>query len=310
MTLRLASIGVACWLMLSLTMGGTPPRAGQRRGDQEPTITLESSLVLVTVTVTSRDQRYVARLTVKDFTLFEDGRPQEIVHFGAEETPFAAAILLDVSGSMERMVGIGRAAARGFAHGLRPEDVFAVYVFSHRCALVQEFGSYPEVDSDLWRIRAEGMTALYDCLIMAAEALGRREEKRRAILLLSDGADTASRASLDEALAAILDQAVIVYAVDLMEEQRMPAAEALRARGALQMLAEKTGGRYIRDPGGVYASFEQIVEELGHQYTLGYYPSPPRRDGRWHEIRVTVSRPGATVRARTGYRAPRPRPSS
>lgn len=292
----------ACLLILSLAGVG----AGPQRPEQEPTIRLESSLVLVNVTVTGNDRGYISRLTAKDFTVLDDGQPQEIVFFSAEETPFVAAILLDVSGSMERMLRIGQAAARGFAHGIRSEDVFAVYAFSHRCARVQDFGSYPEVDPDLWRIRAEGYTALYDCLVQAAEDLKGREETRRAILLLSDGADTASRASLDDALRAASDAAVTIYAVDLIDEKYVSAAEALRAKGALQTLAEKTGGRYIRDPGGatLYAAFEQIVEELGHQYTLGYYPPMARRDGRWHQIRVSVSRPGATVRARTGYRAP------
>jgi Ca-activated chloride channel family protein len=143
--------------------------------------------------------------------------------------------------------------------------------------------------------------------VSAARDLAERPEKRRALLLLSDGADTASRASLDDALREALAANVTIYAVDLMDEASVSPAEVLRARQALRTLSEQTGGRYIRDPGGaqMYATFQAIVQELGHQYTLGYYPALERRDGRWHRIDVRVARPGVTVRTRRGYYAPR-----
>jgi Ca-activated chloride channel family protein len=279
----------------------------QHRSEQEPILRLEAPLVLLNVTVTGDDGRYVRKLSERDFTILEDGRPQPIAHFSAEETPFAIAILLDVSGSMERTLRIARAAARGFVQGLREHDVFALYAFATRFAQIQPFGSHPDIEPDVWSLKAEGYTALYDCLVSAARDLAERPEKRRALLLLSDGADTASRASLDDALREALAANVIIYAVDLMDEASVSPAEVLRARQALRTLSEQTGGRYIRDPGGaqMYATFQAIVQELGHQYTLGYYPALERRDGRWHRIDVRVARPGVTVRTRRGYYAPR-----
>lgn len=278
-----------------------------QRAEQEPILRLDAPLVLLNVTVTGGDGRYLSKLEERDFTILEDGRPQPIAHFSAEETPFAVAILLDVSGSMERMLRIARAAARGFVQGLREDDVFALYAFATQFAQIQPFGSYPEIEPEVWSLKAEGYTALYDCLVSAARDLAARPEKRRAILLLSDGADTASRASLEDALREALAASVTIYAVDLMDEASASPAEVLRARSALRALSEQTGGRYIRDPGGAQmdATFRAIVQELGHQYTLGYYPPLERRDGRWHRIEVRVARPGVTVRTRRGYYAPR-----
>jgi Ca-activated chloride channel family protein len=302
MMAHLTTILAFMFLLLPL-----PAVQQKTRQDQEPTISLASYFVLLNVTATGSDNRYAARLTEKEFTILEDGKVQELAHFGAEDTPFAAAILLDVSGSMEQMIRIGRAAARSFAQGIRDGDMFALYAFATKFGQVQEFGSYPEIEPEVWGIKAEGNTALYDCLVKAAEDLGKREEKRRAILLLSDGADTASRASLDDATKAALDAGVTVYAVDLMDESYSRRSEALGAKNALRALAEKTGGQYITDPGGqrMYEAFRQIVEELGHQYTMGYYPAEYRRDGRWHSIEVRISRPGVTVRTRRGYQSPK-----
>jgi len=298
MALRLLTT-VIC--LISVFGGGA-----RQRPEQEPILRLEAPLVLLNVTVTGGDGRHVLKLSERDFIILEDGRPQPIAHFSAEETPFAVAILLDVSGSMERMLRIARAAARSFVQGLREHDVFALYAFATRFAQVQPFGSYPEIEPEVWGLKAEGYTALYDCLVSAARDLAERPEKRRAILLLSDGADTASRASLDDALREALAANVTIYAVDLMDEASVSPAEILRARHALRTLSEHTGGRYIRDPGGaqMYATFQAIIQELGHQYTLGYYPALDRRDGRWRRIDVRVARPGVTVRTRRGYYAP------
>jgi Ca-activated chloride channel family protein len=302
-------MNVILTVLIALTLLNPPPSAIQEknRQDQEPTINLASYFVLLNVTATGSDNRYASQLTAKEFTVLEDGTRQELAHFGAEDTPFAAAILLDVSGSMEQMIRIGRAAARGFAQGIRDGDVFALYAFATKHAQVQDFGAYPDIEPEVWSIKAEGYTALYDCIVTAAADLAKREEKRRAILLLSDGADTASRVSLNDALRAALDAGVTIYTVDLMDEASSRKPEALSAKNALRELAEKSGGRYVSDPGGakMYEAFRQIVEELGHQYTIGYYPANYRRDGRWHTIEVRVSRPGVTVRTRRGYQSPK-----
>lgn len=296
-------------LIVFLVLPAGTPFSQERALTEKPQagVSLTSNLVLLNLTVTDPDHRYIAGLRQEDFQVLEDGVPQKIIFFGSEETPFAAAILLDVSGSMERMVRIACAAARNFAQKMRGEDVFAVYVFADQVAQIQDFGSAPEVDEIVWSIRPEGYTALYDCVHRAVEDLRQRPERRRAILVLSDGADTRSRHSLDECLQAALDASVTIYTVNLMDQALARRPEAMTASGALQIMAEKTGGRYINDPGGarMYQAFEEIVVELSHQYTIGYFPTPEKYDGQWHKIQVKVSKPNVSIRTRQGYRAPK-----
>lgn len=273
----------------------------------QTSVSLTSNLVLLNLTVTDSHQQYTAGLQPGDFLVWEDGQPQKIASFGKEETPFAAAILLDVSGSMERMVRIACGAARNFAEQMRGEDVFALYVFADEVAQVQDFGSSREVDEIVWSIRPAGNTVLYDCVIRAAKDLSQRPEQRRAILVLSDGADTRSRHSLDAGVQAALDASVTIYAVNLMDQASAHQPDALSASAALKTMAEKTGGQYIDDPGGarMYQAFKETVNELSHQYTIGYFPTPEKRDGKWHTIRVEASKPGLHIRTRQGYRAPK-----
>ncbi|MBI3952071.1 MAG: VWA domain-containing protein, partial [Acidobacteria bacterium] len=302
MTRTLASVAL-------LLLASIAPMAQQReaRDKDQPSISLTSNLVLLNLTVTDADQRYVAGLRQEDFHVLEDDRPQSIAIFGSESLPFAAAILLDVSGSMERMVKIACAAARNFAEKMRGEDVFALYAFADQVAQVQPFGSSPDVDEIVWSIRPEGNTALYDCVYQAMKDLSQRPERRRAILVLSDGADTRSRQSLDTCLRAASDASVTIYTVNLMDKDFAHRSEAMIASGAMKAMAERTGGRYINDPGGarMYQAFEEIVEELSHQYTIGYFPTPERQDGKWHKIRVEVSKPNVQIRTRQGYQAPK-----
>lgn len=294
-------------VMLHLGMGLTLS-ASLQQSPQE-SVSLSSHLVLLNLTVTDARSAYVGGLRQEDFSIFEDGMPQTIAFFGSEETPFAAAILIDVSGSMQQMIRIACAAARNFAQKMRGDDVFAVYVFADRVARVQDFGTYPELDEIVWHIQPEGYTALYDGVYQAVQDLRQRPERRRAILVLSDGADTRSRHSLTEAMKVAAEASVTIYTVNLMDPRYARRAEALQAMGALRAMAEKTGGRYIADPGGtrMYEAFDEIVEELRHQYTIGYYPTPEKTDGKWHKISVKVSRPGVRVRTRPGYRAPKRR---
>jgi Ca-activated chloride channel family protein len=301
---RTLAVMAGLLFLASLSLAQNTTTTGK---EGQETINLSSNLVLLNLTVTGGDQRYVGGLQEKDFLVSEDSRPQKFEFFGKEETPFAAAILLDVSGSMERMVRIACAAARQFADKLRGEDVFALYVFADEVAQVQDFGSSPEVDEVVWSLRPEGYTALYDCVYRAAKDLSQRPERRRAILVLSDGADTRSRQSLDACVRAALDASVTIYTVNLMDQAYARRPEASTAAGALRMMTEKTGGRYIDDPGGarMYQAFEEIVDELSHQYTIGYFPTPEKRDGKWHKIRVEVSKPGIQVRTRQGYQAPK-----
>ncbi|MEJ7577655.1 MAG: VWA domain-containing protein [Pyrinomonadaceae bacterium] len=276
------------------------------RAQDDDVIRVNTDLVVMNVTVTDVRGAYVHGLKESDFKVYEDSQQQIIASFSVEETPFAAAILLDTSGSMEGRMSLARAAAIRFLEGLRSDDVAAVYRFDSRVEQVQDFSASRDLAPVAYNLRANGQTSLNDAVARAARDLSRREEKRRAIIVLSDGADTHSALTQDKALAAALAAGATVYTVDMYDPQisidrRQPATAALRN------FASKSGGRYVASPGGqaMRDAFTGIMSELSNQYTVGYQPSNRARDGRWRTIKVQLSQNSHTVRTRSGYRAPK-----
>src|SRR5574341_1309782 len=223
---------------------------------------------------------------------------------GAEETPFAAAILLDTSGSMETRLTLGRSAAIRFLDGLRDEDVAAVYSFDTKVEQWGDFSPGRDLPARVYGLKTKTMTALNDAVVRAADDLGKREEKRRAIVVLSDGGENYSHASADKALDRASLAGATIYGVNMSEQG--PGRD-LAAAGILKNLAEKSGGRYIDTPGGLELkdSFAAIAEELGHQYTIAYRPTNRAYDGKWRTVQVKLTKPDVTLRTRKGYRAPK-----
>ncbi len=172
--------------------------------------------------------------------------------------------------------------------------------------MVQDFSNSRDIRQHAFDLKADGMTVLNDAVYKAAEVLSKRPEKRRAIIVLSDGADTMSRVSDSKALKAALSVNATIYAVDMSSPDLKPGERA-QNRKVLNNFAEKTGGKYISTPGGVAMrdAFTKIVEELGTQYTITYQPSNTKKDGKWHAIELRVAKPNLTIRTRKGYNAPK-----
>ncbi len=294
--------------LLSFPFASKHALAGSRRQDEDEVVRVDSDLVILNATVTDRQGGYVHKLSRADFKVLEDGREQTINFFSVEETPFAAAVLLDTSGSMESRVSLARAAAIRFLDGLRADDVASVYNFDSRIEQLQDFSPGRDLPPMAYTLRSKGMTALNDAVLRAAQDLSARPEKRRAIVVLSDGADTKSAASADKALSAALAANATIYTVD-MNDPAAPSGGVARmnAAGALKNFASKSGGQYVSTPGGraLGEAFTKIVEELSNQYTVGYRPSNRARDGRWRAIELKLSRGDLKVRTRTGYKAPK-----
>lgn len=291
-------------LLLCLFAASATHAQGERT--DEEVVRVNTDLVVLNLTATDAKGDYVNGLRKEDFRVLEDGREQQITEFSYEETPFAVAILIDSSGSMEGREALARSAAIRFLDGLRGNDVAAVYKFDSEIEQVQDFSPSRDLAPVIYGLRARGMTVLNDAIVRAARDLAQRPEKRRAIVVLSDGADTHSRASAEKALDAALAAQATIYAVDMAALDR-PSPERQSAASALRNFANKTGGRYISTPGGqaLRDAFASIVEELGKQYTLAYRPTNRARDGRWRTIEVKVARPEVVVRTRRGYRVPR-----
>lgn len=292
------------WLLAcGVGLGRNLLQAQQPTASEDDVLRLTTELVLVNVTVLDDQGRYVRGLRAEDFSLLQDGVAQRIEHFSAEQAPFCAAVMIDASDSMRTKLRSACAAAAHFQSLARADDAVAIYAFGSDIERLQDFSSSRTVTPRLWRLRARGKTRLYDGLRAGIEALDARAEQRRAILLISDGADTASETRAPTILRQAAQADVLVYAVDL-QDANFPGRHPEQARHAewLTELAAATGGRYIKSPGGAHLEmrFQEVVEELRAQYTLGFYP-PQGYDGQAHTIRVIVRRPRVTWRARKSY---------
>lgn len=281
--------------------GPVPGQNPPKQRPDEQTLEVETSLVVVNVTIRDRNHQYVPGLARRDFTILEDRVQQQILSFEDEINPFAGVILLDASGSMENKLSLVRAACASFVDRLGEGDSFAIYSFGDsKVRLLQDFTEIRDIPDAVWDLRAKGMTTLYDAIVTASRALASRPERRRAIMIVSDGADTQSKATLDQAIRSAVEAQVIVYAVDLSDGAANPANSGA---GVLKSLTTKTGGRFFTSPGGsrLREAFDQTIDELRHQYTLTYSPANDRKDGRWRTIEVRIDRPHLDIRTREGY---------
>jgi Ca-activated chloride channel family protein len=283
------------------------PQDPQKKSEpSEDVISVETNLIVVNVTVTDALENYVSDLKLEDFKILEDGAQQRILGLTIDEAPFAAVILLDASGSMGNKLSLARAACGNFLSGLRDGDMVAVYSFSgFKVKTLQDFSESRDVPEAVWDMKARDDTPLYDAIVKAADALAQRPERRRAILVVSDGADTRSKASLDEATRKTLDANALIYAVDMSDKAVFRSDRKDNGAEVMKMLAAKTGGRFIATPGGagLRDAFTGTVEELRRQYTLSYESTNEKLDGKWRAIEVRAARLGLNIRARQGYYA-------
>lgn len=272
-------------------------------------VRVNTDLVVLNVTVTDKVGQYVPGLRLADFTIFEDGKEvstQMVSSFHLQESPFASVVLLDTSSSMESRLSLARSAAIQFLNKLREEDVAAVYKFDSKVEQLQEFSTGRDLAPMAYGVRADGMTTLHDAIVDASKALSERPEKRKAIIVLSDGLDTYSKASSGKAVESALAIGATIYAVDMSATQGS-GLRSQQSAAVLKSFAEKSGGRFVATPGGqaLRDAFASIADELGHQYTIAYRPLNQARDGKWRKLDVKTSRSDLVIRTRKAYRAPK-----
>jgi VWFA-related protein len=266
-----------------------------------------SSVQVVNVFVTVRNKKgeLVRGLKREDFELREDGRTQAIRYFSAEsDLPLTLGLLFDVSGSQRKVLEQQKGAARAFlAKMLRPGDAAFFVAFDRDVTLLDARG-FEVLTTD--RTGSRG-TALYDALLRAAERLA-AEPGRKALVVLSDGIDTASNTRAEAAISALQRADTLVYPVHFYDrdvfafEVPSPALDNLRAgKRMLEHIAKETGGTFHEVSGErtLEDSFVQIQEELRYQYSLGYSPASGRTG--YRKLRVQIKLRGLEVQARDGY---------
>jgi Ca-activated chloride channel family protein len=262
-------------------------------------------LVQVTVTVTDADGRLITGLTRDDFEVFEDGVRQDVTQFSDERVPVSLGVLLDASDSMRgQPVVDARAALDRFVGDLlEAGDETFVATFNHAPRLAARWTRPPSaLRNVLEGLRPSGGTALYDALAGISNLFERREHTRAALVMISDGADTASERTLHGALDAIRRTDVFVYAIAIDDPGGRTSTRVNPQ--ALREITSLSGGttEVVRTASDLGPATARIADELNKQYMLGYSSAKPP-DGAWRTLRIRVLRDGHFARARRGYYA-------
>jgi Ca-activated chloride channel homolog len=287
-----------------------------------PTTTFRSSvdLVALNVVVTDGEQKYVSGLNPSDFAVFEDGIQQDVSFFGASNVPIDLAILLDTSASMTGKMHLVQQAAIGFLDTLRPGDRATIVDIKDATKVMFPLGEdLAAATQAIQSTVPRGGTALYNGTYLTLKELSKErransEVRRQAIVVLSDGDDTASLVSYDDLMDLAKQSGIAIYTITMRSKYLVTQAASRghsyfsQSEFGMKALAQETGARaffptQIGELAGVYAS---IAQELATQYAIGYASKNPKLDGGYRRVIVRIAdKPGIRTRTRAGYTAPR-----
>jgi VWFA-related protein len=290
--------------------------------DEDDVVRVDTTLVSLNVSVLdTKLKSFIGALEQKDFKVFEDGHEESISYFAATNVPFDLVLLIDLSGSTADKRDLIRKSTQRFIEAARPSDRLAIVTFADTTEVVSPLTSdRARLIEGARRIQGGGGTRLWDALkftldqVVGPKTFGRR----RAIVLMTDGVDNAlgegagSEISFANLLEAVRkrDELIIPIYLDTESDRGFLPDFGKRmyenARKTLALLAEESGGLYyqarkIADLNGVY---EQVINDLGKVYSLGYKPTNEKRDGSWRRVKIQMTnRPDLNARARPGYYA-------
>lgn len=295
---RCAAI-VTAWAALAVAARAQGPVIQQRKPLRS---TVE--LTVVTATVRNADGQLVPGLPKEDFEIYEDGVRQPIAQFTNERVPIGLGLLLDVSDSMfgRRLQDARDAVQRFLLELLSPSDQFFLMAFNHQPRRLTGWTSEAAtVKTALDALRPTGATAIYDAVRAALPLIEQRTRERAALVVISDGADTASDTTLYDLRTDLLRTDAFIFAIAIDSPKEQPINTRVNPE-ALAEITNQTGGHtdVVRDSADLTAATARIADELNSQYVLGY-ASPHPGDGKYHSIRVRATLPGYRVRARNGY---------
>jgi VWFA-related protein len=281
-----------------------------------PQAEFSSAVNVVSLLVTVRDKsgKFVNELSQEDFTVAEDGHPQTISYFSRQyDLPLTIGLLVDTSGSQAEVLGDElNASATFFKQVLRDgTDQSFLGSFDGRAYLLQNVtavrakleGALGILYAGLQTRRYINGTVLYEAIVDSADVIMKKYQGRKALILLTDGEDTASRTTLEGAVEACQRADTVVYSIGL-------GTGLARGGGILDIISTKTGGRFfeVTRKRTVEVIYQTIEEELRSQYNLGYVPASvtgqkpaDKKNPGYHRVHVTVNKPGMTVRTREGY---------
>jgi VWFA-related protein len=278
-------------------------RQAEARPMPQANIRVDTNLVLIPVSVSDPLNRPITGLDQDVFQLSEDKVLQKITSFGSEDAPLSIGIVFDTSGSMSSSLGRARQAVSELFKVANPEDEGFLVEFNDRPELVMPFThSLDDIRAKLVFTKAKGRTALLDGALLALRTMKKARNPRRALVVISDGADNSSRYTVSELNNVVKEADVQIYSIALFGDDRDV--------DMLRRMSEPTGGRtfIVSDVNDLPDVAEKIGVELRNQYVLGYSPTNGARDGKYRRVTVRLIQPRGLppLRAfwRNGYYAP------
>jgi len=269
---------------------------------QQPTFRSSTSIVSIPTTVTDAQGRLVPNLEQEDFTILDNGKPQELSFFQSETQPFTVVVMLDFSASMTANLELLKRGTEQFILRMLPQDKGQVGAFSDK---IQFSGTFTNDRDDLvgalGDLQFGNPTRLFDALDASIDEL-KNVEGRKIVLGFTDGDDTASRRGMGDVLNKARDHEVMIYAIGL-ESEFFNGARMQRTRPdrGLRKLADETGGGYfeLKKTDQLAPTFTRVAQELHSLYTIGF--TPTMLDGKEHKLEVRLKQAGMTARARRSY---------
>jgi VWFA-related protein len=294
----LLALGSFAWAQAP-PVGNVPDPAAFR-------ISVDVDLVVLQATVRDHEGHTIPELSRQDFEVFEDGRLQPIRLFRHEDTPVTVGLVIDHSGSMREKLADVTAAAQAFVHSSNSQDQMFVVNFNEAVSLGLPVGmrfsdSAEQLAGAIWGAPAVGTTALYDAIVDALRRLQEGASDKKVLIVISDGGDNASKASLDRVLKMAEQSSATIYTIGIFD-----ADDPDRNPKVLHRLAQETGGEAFF-PARLSEAMEiceRIARDIRDQYTIGYSSMNAKRDGAYHKVRLTAraKAPGKlSVRTRAGY---------
>lgn len=289
---------------------------GQQAAPPTPTFHSSAALVALNVTVQDHSAKFVRDLQPADFVVYDEGVKQSVTFFESTRVPVDLILLIDTSSSMGDKRDLVHEAASGFLKTLRPEDRGAVVTFADAVTVAQPLtGDQALLQKAVVPPLAHGNTCLNTAVYVALKQFGHAaqasgEVRRQAIVVLSDGADTASGLSFEDVLELARRMGVSIYTVMLQSPySSRRAAPGFNARGdedaqyTMKTLARETGAQaFFPQAAGLKSVYASIAGELASQYSIGYIPQNTSADGAFHHVHVqVVTRPQLFSRTRLGY---------
>jgi Ca-activated chloride channel family protein len=287
---------------------------------------LKSDVLLINVVATVVDGRgrTVPNLTADDFILEEDGQLQTIQHLlPSADLPISVGVMLDASKSMESKIRTAQRAVDRFLSIIHGDDEIFLMSFAMRASLIADFTTDRTAlrNALLTGVNVSGGTSLYDSLYQGLQKVQQGRYEKKAVLLVTDGEDTTSLTRFDKALQYIREAEMLVYSIGIKgaPEFDLGAADP-SARGStassrnsttvdmkvLNQFGEASGGRAWEISEAAFgrnmdAVLDTIAAELRSQYSIGYYPTHPTKDGKWHTVRIRTKNPDYVARGRKEY---------